>query len=473
MSDYEIVIGLEVHAELNTKTKVFCGCKNGFGDKPNANTCPVCVGLPGALPILNKAAVEKTIVAGLTIGSQISPVAVFERKNYFYPDLSKAYQISQLVKPICVGGKITLDSGKEIRINRIHLEEDAGKLVHRDSESFIDYNRGGVPLIETVTEPDLSSAEEAGEFLEKLRNNFVYAGIAECRMERGEMRCDVNVSVRPKGSTKFGTRTEMKNLNSFRSVKRAIAYEAARQIEEIENGNTIKQETRKWDDERGKSYPMRSKEESQDYRYFPDPDILGVEIKQEVVDALRKTLPLLPSERKELYVSTYGLPEYDANILLSEKFISDYFDAVNKVVDKPKQVSNWIMVNVLKTFKEKFCETLDEVISSDNLAQVILMVENKEITRANGITLYEKLCEEGGDARKLAKDLGYFSAGLSDEELVKIIDGIFEANPSAKGDYASNPDKVVNFFMGQLMKATKGAAKVEKARPIIIQKLEG
>ena len=472
MSDYEIVIGLEVHAELNTKTKVFCGCKNGFGDKPNANTCPVCVGLPGALPILNKAAVEKTIIAGLTIGSEISPVAVFERKNYFYPDLSKAYQISQLVKPICVGGKITLDSGKEIRINRIHLEEDAGKLVHRDSESFIDYNRGGVPLIETVTEPDLSSAEEAGEFLEKLRNNYVYAGIAECRMERGEMRCDVNISVRPKGSTKFGTRTEMKNLNSFRSVKRAIAYEAARQIEEIENGNTIKQETRKWDDERGKSYPMRSKEESQDYRYFPDPDILGVEIGRDVVEKLKQTLPLLPKERKELYVSTYGLPEYDANILLSEKFISDYFDKVNSIVNKPKQVSNWIMVSVLKTFKEKFCETLEEVISSENLAEVILMVENKEITRANGITLYEKLCEEQGEARKLAKELGYFSAGLSDEELVKIIDGIFEANSSAKADYAANPDKVVNFFMGQLMKQTKGAAKVEKARPIIIQKLE-
>ena len=471
MSEYEIVIGLEVHAELNTKTKVFCSCKNGFGDRPNSNTCPVCVGLPGALPILNKAAVEKTIVAGLTIGSSISPVAVFERKNYFYPDLSKAYQISQLVKPICVGGKITLDSGKEIRINRIHLEEDAGKLVHRESESFIDYNRGGVPLIETVTEPDLSSAEEAGEFLEKLRNNFVYAGIAECRMERGEMRCDVNISVKKKGDTKLGTRTEMKNLNSFRSVKRAIQFEAERQIEELEKGNSIRQETRKWDDERGKSYSMRSKEESQDYRYFPDPDILGVNISEEVVEKLRKTLPLLPAQRKELYVSTYALPEYDANILLSEKFISDYFDRVNSIVNKPKQVSNWIMVNVLKTFKEKFCETLEEVISSDNLAEVIKMVEDKEITRANGITLYEKLCEEGGEARKLAKELGYFNAGISDEELVKIIDEIFESNASAKSDYAANPDKVINFFMGQLMKRTKGAAKVEKARPIIIEKL--
>lgn len=471
MSEYEIVIGLEVHAELNTKTKVFCSCKNGFGDRPNSNTCPVCVGLPGALPILNKAAVEKTIVAGLTIGSKISPVAVFERKNYFYPDLSKAYQISQLVKPICVGGKITLDSGKEIRINRIHLEEDAGKLVHRESESFIDYNRGGVPLIETVTEPDLSSAEEAGEFLEKLRNNFMYAGIAECRMERGEMRCDVNISVKKKGDTKLGTRTEMKNLNSFRSVKRAIQFEAERQIEELEKGNSIRQETRKWDDERGKSYSMRSKEESQDYRYFPDPDILGVNISEEVVEKLRKTLPLLPAQRKELYVSTYALPEYDANILLSEKFISDYFDRVNSIVNKPKQVSNWIMVNVLKTFKEKFCETLEEVISSDNLAEVIKMVEDKEITRANGITLYEKLCEEGGEARKLAKELGYFNAGISDEELVKIIDEIFESNASAKSDYAANPDKVINFFMGQLMKRTKGAAKVEKARPIIIEKL--
>ncbi len=473
MSDYDVVIGLEVHAELKTKTKVFCSCKNSFGDKPNANTCPVCVGLPGALPIINKKAVENTIVAGLTIGSEISPLAVFERKNYFYPDLSKAYQISQLEKPICVGGNVVLDSGKEIRINRIHLEEDAGKLVHKGDilGTFIDYNRGGVPLIETVTEPDISSADEALEFLEKLRKNYMYANIAECRMERGEMRCDVNVSVKPKGSSKLGTRTEMKNLNSFKSVKRAIAYESKRQIEELEKGNVIKQETRKWDDEKGKSLSMRSKEESQDYRYFPDPDILGVEISRQTVENLREHIPMLPMQRKEQYVNEFKLPEYDADILLTEKYISDYFNAVNDIVKMPKQVSNWIMGDVLRLFKESECEDLTGIISIQNLADIILMTENKEITRGNSKTLFEKICAEGGSSKTKAKELGMLDAGLSEEQLVNLIDEIFAKNQSAKDDYKTNPDKVINFFVGQLMKATKGTAKVEKSRPIILDRL--
>ena len=267
-SDYDIVIGLEIHAELNTNTKIFCGCPNKFGVSPNTNCCPVCVGMPGALPVPNKKAVELTIKAGLSVGSIINDMAVFERKNYFYPDLSKAYQISQLVKPICLGGGITLDSGKFIRLNRIHLEEDAGKLIHSFDETEIDYNRGGVPLIESVTEPDISSAEEALEFLTKLRNRFVFSDVAKCRMEQGGMRCDVNLSVKPKGSSVFGTRTEMKNLNSFKAVARAIEYESNRQMDALDRGEVILQETRKWDDERGISFSLRTKTDSQDYRYF-------------------------------------------------------------------------------------------------------------------------------------------------------------------------------------------------------------
>ena len=319
MQDYDIVIGLEVHSELKTNSKVFCSCKNQFGQEPNTNCCPVCVGLPGALPVLNKKAVELVIKAGLTMDCEINDIAVFERKNYFYPDLAKAYQISQLVKPICVGGHIDLEN-KTVRLNRIHLEEDAGKLVHSTAAigTLIDYNRGGVPLMELVTEPDISSADEAVEFLTKLRQRLIYAGVAECKMEQGGMRCDVNISVKKRGSLELGERTEMKNLNSFKSVYRAINYEANRQIEVLKNGGKIVQETRKWDDNHNRSISMRKKETSSDYRYFPDPDMLAVEIPREDVEALRKTLPLMPEELKARYISEYGLSEYESEILTRE-----------------------------------------------------------------------------------------------------------------------------------------------------------
>ena len=391
MKQYDIVIGLEIHAELNTKTKVFCSCKNSFGETPNTNCCPVCVGLPGALPVLNKKAVENTIKAGLCVGCEINDLAVFERKNYFYPDLSKAYQISQLVRPICIGGGITLDSGKRIRINRIHLEEDAGKLIHKTKTigTLVDYNRGGIPLMELVTEPDFSSADEAVEFLDKLRRTYIYSGVANCKMEEGGMRCDVNLSVKEKGSNALGTRTEMKNLNSFKMVKRAIEYEAKRQIEELENGGTIIQQTRKWDDNKGKSYSMRSKENSHDYRYFPDPDLLTVEIDRESVERIRKTIPLLAGDRIKIYVEQYNLPEYDAKILTNEKFVSDYFEKCLSLYSAPKQISNWIMTEILKILKENPCEDLNQIISAENLVEIIKMVDTKEINRPNSKILLE------------------------------------------------------------------------------------
>ncbi len=473
MKDYDIVIGLEIHAELKTNTKVFCSCKNAFGSEPNTNVCPVCIGLPGTLPVINKKAVELTVKAGLCMGSDISPVAVFERKNYFYPDLCKAYQISQLQKPICIGGGITLDSGKFVRLNRIHLEEDAGKLIHVNSAvgTLIDYNRGGVPLIEIVTEPDISSAEEAVEFLTKLKSNLVFGRIADCRMEQGGMRCDVNLSIKPKGATKFGTRTEMKNLNSFKMVQRAITYEAQRQIEVLEEGGVIRQQTRKWDDNKNKSFTMRSKEEAQDYRYFPDPDILSIAIGDEVVEHIKSTIPRLAPERREYYKTTLGLPEYDSKILTSEYFISQYFEECLEGLNNPKVVSNWVMTEVLRKLKEKPSENLNDVISAQSLITIMKMVEDKEVTRVNGKELFELVAFTDSDPKKVAKEQGMIVAFDADA-LSKTIDEVFEANAKAVPDYKFEPEKVMNFFIGQTMRATKGTAKIDFIKPIIIDKLE-
>ena len=473
IEDYDIVIGLEVHAELKTKTKVFCSCRNEFGDEPNSNCCPVCVGLPGALPIINKRAVELTIMAGLTIGSSFSEVAVFERKNYFYPDLAKSYQISQLEKPICVGGQITLDSGKKIRINRIHLEEDAGKLIHKNDRigTLIDYNRGGVPLIEMVTEPDISSGAEAVEFLTKYRSLLMFAGVADCKMEQGGLRCDVNLSVKRKGQKELGTRTEMKNLNSFKMVQRAIEYEAKRQIEELEAGKQIVQETRKWDDNRGKSFAMRSKEESQDYRYFPDPDILAVKITQQDIDRAKSQMPESAMSKKERYVRELKLPEYDAKILTSDKQTALFFESVLALTGEAKETSNWIMTDVLKKCKEKDVESKEEVISSKNLAYIINATKSKQLTRVNAKELFERVCFTKLDAKEEAEKLGFLST-ISSLELDKLINDVFLENQKAILDYEKEPIKVENYFIGQLMKKTAGKADVAVARMKIHEKLE-
>ena len=473
IEDYDIVIGLEVHAELKTKTKVFCSCRNEFGDEPNSNCCPVCVGLPGALPIINKKAVELTIMAGLTIGSSFSEVAVFERKNYFYPDLAKSYQISQLEKPICVGGQITLDSGKNIRINRIHLEEDAGKLIHKNDRigTLIDYNRGGVPLIEMVTEPDISSGAEAVEFLTKYKSLLVFAGVADCKMEQGGLRCDVNLSVKRKGQKELGTRTEMKNLNSFKMVQRAIEYEAKRQIEELEAGKHIVQETRKWDDNRGKSFAMRSKEESQDYRYFPDPDILAVKITQQDIDRAKSQMPESAMSKKERYVHELKLPEYDAKILTSDKQTALFFESVLALTGEAKETSNWIMTDVLKKCKEKDVESKEEVISGKNLAYIINATKSKQLTRVNAKELFERVCFTKLDAKEEAQKLGFLST-ISSLELDKLINDVFLENQKAILDYEKEPVKVENYFIGQLMKKTAGKADVAVARMKIHEKLE-
>lgn len=470
---YDIVIGLEVHAELKTNSKVFCSCANAFGGEPNTNCCPVCIGLPGALPVLNKKAVESTIKAGLCMGCEINQIAVFERKNYFYPDLSKAYQISQLVKPICVGGGIWVNnSTKFIRLDRIHLEEDAGKLIHKNEQvgTLIDYNRGGVPLIEMVSMPDMSSSEEAIEFLNGLRDNLIYAGIAECKMEQGGMRCDVNISVKLKGSDKLGTRTEMKNLNSFRSVSRAIEYESNRQIELIEKGEVIKQETRKWDDVKGKSLPLRSKENSQDYRYFPDPDLLAVNIDRALVEKLRKEIPVLPKVRKKIYIEDYKLSDYDAEQLIAKKEISDLFDETIKEFNQPKKIANWIMTEVIKYIKEEDGKVVIPILVND-FATILSMLDKNEIGQQNAKKLIE-MCSSGQTgARDIATKENMLN-NISSNEIDGIINDIINSNKKAVVDFSTNPDKVLTFFIGQVMRATKGKANAGEVKNILLKKLK-
>lgn len=470
MQDYDIVIGLEVHAELKTKSKVFCSCKNQFGSLPNTNCCPVCVGLPGALPILNKKAVELVIKAGLTIDSEINDLAVFERKNYFYPDLAKAYQISQLVRPICIGGHIDLKK-RRVRINRIHLEEDAGKLVHSTQAigTLIDYNRGGVPLMELVTEPDISSADEAVEFLTKLRQRYIFADVAECKMEQGGMRCDVNISVKPKGSNVLGERTEMKNLNSFKSVHRAITYEANRQIEILKNGGKITQETRKWDDNHGKSISMRKKETSQDYRYFPDPDLLAVEISREEVETIRKSLPMMPEQLKERYIKDYGLSEYEADIITKDRDTVNYYNKAITLYKNPKIVTNWLLTDILSKIKDEQDSQIK--ISPEDLAKILTLLGQAKISRTVAKDIFAKVWEEGADVDELAKTMG---GSVDDESLKNIIKNIVENNQKAVDDYhtSDTPEKVFRWFVGQVMKETKGKANAQTAEKIIKELLK-
>ena len=471
LDNFDLVIGLEIHAELNTNTKVFCSCKNEFGCEPNTNTCPVCTGMPGALPILNRRAVELAIKSGLSFGSKINNYSVFERKNYFYPDLSKAYQISQLVYPLCLSGGVKLDSGKFIRLNRIHLEEDAGKLTHISKAvgTFVDYNRGGTPLIEMVTEPDISSAEEAVDFLKKVREALVFENIANCKMEEGGMRCDVNLSLKPKGSPVYGTRTEMKNLNSFKSVQRAIEYEAKRQAELLVAGGTIVQETRKWDDDKGKSSSMRSKEQAQDYRYFPDPDILPITVSYEDIAKIKDEMVMLPAERRERYVSEFGIPEYDAAILTTSKYISDYYENCVKLYNNPKKLSNWIMVDLLKLVKDQ--EEFVFPVSEEHLTTIVKMVEDKVINKTIALELLDKVIETKKDPMALAKEMNLLVV-ISDEEILNLLKKLKAENEKVQADYKVDPEKISKFIIGYVMKNTAGKANSGKVIALIPQVFE-
>ncbi len=463
--NYDTVIGLEVHCELKTQTKCFCGCRNNFGDQPNSNTCPVCLGLPGALPVLNKTAVEYAIKAGLAFGCTINNETVFERKNYFYPDLSKAYQISQLEKPLCVNGIVEINVNgktKQIRLNRIHLEEDAGKLIHDGiGGTVVDYNRGGVPLIEIVTEPDISSADEAVAFLEALKSTIAYTGISDVKMEEGSLRCDVNLSVKPAGSDQLGTRTEMKNLNSFKAVYRAINYEQKRQIEEIEDGHKIVQETLRWDDGIGESRSMRSKEDSQDYRYFPDPDLLPVYISPQQVLDLKNSLPKLPNVLKAEYMEM-GLSNYDASLLTETKQISDYFTEVLTQINQPKLVANFIINETLRKLKEDG----ENKISANDLSKLLMLVDKKEISTTAGKQVFEAMWNTGESAESLVEKLGLKQMN-NDDELKAMVESAITANPQSVADYKGGKTSAIGFLVGQVMKASKGKANPQKVNEML------
>lgn len=469
LKGYDITIGLEVHCELNTKTKVFCTCKNEFGGEPNTHTCPVCLGMPGMLPVLNKEAVEKCIIAGYATNCSINDFAHMDRKNYFYPDSPKAYQISQLYHPQCSNGVVEFEytnaEGKvtpsKVRIERIHLEEDAGKSIHDawGKSSLLDFNRCGVPLIEIVTHPDITCAEQACAFVDTLRARLKYAGVSDCKMQEGSLRADVNLSLKPIGATTLGTRTEMKNLNSIKAIFRAIKAETKRQTEELAQGKRIIQETRRWDDNKGRSLRMRSKEEANDYRYFPDPDLTPIDVDDEWKASLKASLPEMPEEKKQKYIKDYLLPEYDASILTSDPDISIFFEESLKYTKNAKSISNFIMGDMLRILKERELEFSDVCFTSKDLADLINLVDTSVINISTAkSTVLEAMFDNGGTPEEIIHSKGLKQMG-NEDELLEIVKQVIEENPTPVKQYKEGKQQVVGFLMGQVMKKTQGKAK--------------
>ena len=459
---YETVIGLEVHVELATKTKIFCSCSTEFGGAPNTHTCPVCTGMPGSLPVLNKQVVEYAIAVGLATNCKITQYCKFDRKNYFYPDNPQNYQISQLYLPICRDGSVEIETStgkKSIGIHEIHMEEDAGKLVHDEWEdcSIVDYNRSGVPLIEIVSEPDMRSAEEVIAYLEKLRLIIQYLGASDCKLNEGSMRADVNLSVREVGAEEFGTRTEMKNLNSFKAIARAIEGERARQIELLEEGKEVIQETRRWDDNKEYSYAMRSKEDAQDYRYFPEPDLVPILISDEWLAEIKAKEPELRTAKLERYKKEYDLPDYDAEIITGSKHMADIFEATTAICHKPKKVSNWLMVETLRLLKEHEMEPEDIRFSPENLAKLIELADAGTINSTVAKEVFEQIFDRDIDPDQYVEEKGLKT--VNDEGALRsTIEQIIKDNPKSVEDYHNGKEKAIGFLVGQTMKAMKGKA---------------
>lgn len=459
---YETVIGLEVHVELATKTKIFCSCSTEFGGAPNTHTCPVCTGMPGSLPVLNKQVVEYAMAIGLATNCDITKVCKFDRKNYFYPDNPQNYQISQLYLPIARNGYVEIEVGdtkKKVRIHEMHMEEDAGKLIHDewDDTSLVDYNRSGVPLVEIVSEPDMRSADEVIAYLEKLRMIIQYLGASDCKLQEGSMRADVNLSVREAGTERFGTRTEMKNLNSFKAIARAIEGERERQIELLEAGKAVVQETRRWDDNKESSYAMRSKEDAQDYRYFPEPDLVPVVISDEWIEQIRAGQPELRTEKLERYKKEFDIPQYDAEIITSSKHMADIFEAATAICGKPKKVSNWLMVETLRLLKEHNMEPEEIAFSPENLAKLVKLTEAGTINSSVAKEVFEKIFSENADPEVYVEEHGLKT--VSDEgALEEVLRQVIAENPKAVDDYQGGKEKALGALVGQTMKAMKGKA---------------
>ena len=478
---YESVIGLEVHCELKTKTKIFCGCSTEFGAEPNTHVCPVCLGLPGVLPVLNKEVLHFAIKAGLALHCDILPYSKFDRKNYYYPDLPKNFQTSQFDLPICLGGYLDIEVGGEtrrIRITRIHMEEDAGKLVHSgatiDSSdtTYVDYNRTGVPLLEIVGEPDLRSGEEAKAYLEKLRSILQYLDISDCRMEEGSMRCDANISVRPVGSDKLGVKTELKNINSFSGVQKGIEFEAVRQAQLLEDGGTIIQETRGWEEGQGITVSQRVKEGSNDYRYFPEPDLIPIEVSQDWIEEIRKELPEMPDAREQRFIDELGLPAYDAALLTVEKQTADYFEAVVKAGCDAKTASNWMLGEFAKKLNEEGISADKAPVSPEALAALIDLITKGTISGKIAKTVLPEMWTSGKSAEQVVKDKGLVQ--INDTGAIEeIIKAVIAANPQSVADYKAGKKKAIGFLVGQVMKQTKGRANPGVVNQLLVKNLEG
>lgn len=478
--DYEAVIGLEVHAQLLTRSKIFCGCSTAFGEEPNTLICPVCTGQPGSLPVINRKAVEFAIKLGLATSCQIAAYSVFARKNYFYPDLPKGYQISMYEHPLAVNGFIEMPSNgqkKRIRIIRIHMEEDAGKLKHGEtpetaSFSYVDFNRTGVPLVEIVSGPDIRSPEEAGDYLRRLRAILQYLEISTGNMEEGSFRCDANVSVRPRGQEAFGTRTEVKNMNSFRHVEKALEYEIKRQIALLEDGEEVVQETRLWDASQGVTVSMRGKEEAHDYRYFPDPDLVPLRIDGAWIERIRETLPELPAAKRERFIRDYQLPEYDADILTSTKAMANYYEACVKLFPEPKTVSNWIMVELLRELKRDEREIDQCPVTPGHLAEMLSMIKQETISGKIAKDVFEEMYRTGKRPAEIVREKGWTQI-LDTGEIERAVEKVLQAYPRQLEEYRSGKEKVFGFFVGEVMKETRGKANPKRVNELLRQKLQG